>query len=126
MLFAKLSFDVSTKINKNAPDVLTRVTLTESDISADVLQNALLSGNSPRVRLQMKFRADGIPSVYETSWAQYLTGKTARVIVPMTVDQIAATTSKEDKAKLLAMLLAEQADEITQTDIEQSDEQSEE
>ena len=104
MKFAQTTVEVSTKVNKNGGEQITRLTLTASDVSDEVVQSALISGQSPRVRIQNKWRSDGIPKECTMSWEQYIVpGRAPRVIVAETPDSIAARAAK-DPEFLRAML----------------------
>ena len=104
MKFANTTFDISTQVQKGTGAIVTRLTLTECEIPDEVILSTLISGQSPRVRLQNKFRADGIPKEMEMSWEQYvIPGRAPRVVVPETAEQIAERAQK-DPALLAALL----------------------
>jgi len=110
MKFAQCTFDVSTKITKDAPAKTTHVTLTESDIPEFVVADVLIGGNSPRVRMQGQWRDDGIPADVTMTWAEWVTPvRRTRVNGPVTFDtaKSAATGFTDAEKKALAeMLLA--------------------
>ena len=106
MLFTTQTVSITTKVNKNAPQVETTLTLTESEIDDSVVMSALISGQSPRVRIQNAWREDGIPKAVTVKWADYITpGKVTRVAVKQTDDEIAKGLLS-DPIRLKAMLPA--------------------
>ena len=104
MKFNTLSFVVSTAVTKDSQPQNTTVTLTECDIPDETIVSALTSGQSPRVRLQTKFRADGIPREVKMPWSDYvIPGRGPKVTVQETPAQIAERAAK-DPALLEALL----------------------
>ena len=104
MKFNETAISVTTKVNKDGGEQTTKLTLTASDIPDEVVQSALISGQSPRVRIQNKWRSDGIPKEVTMSWEQYVVpGRAPRIHMAETPESIAAK-AKADPAYLTALL----------------------
>src|ERR1035437_9231024 len=91
MKFATVTFNVSTQVKANTGAIVTALTLTEGEVADEVITNSLLSGQSPRGRLQNGYRANGRPKAATMTWAEYITpGRAPKVHIPESVDQLAA------------------------------------
>lgn len=109
MKFAQQTFNVATKVTKDSEAINTEITLTESDVSDDVIAAALIAGNSPRVHWQSGARANGVPKTVTLSWSDWI-GKPRRATVatrPMTAQEMLAEAKRDpDFAAKFAALLA--------------------
>jgi hypothetical protein len=73
MRFAKTTFVLTTKLGEGAQKVNTTVTLLDSDVPDQIVANALVSGQSPRVRWQTNERNSGkIRPEATLTWAQWI------------------------------------------------------
>lgn len=116
MKFHTTTITITTKLGEGSPERNTVITLTESDIGDQVVADALVSGQSPRVRYQNALRKSGkIPETDEMTWSEWIvpTRKVTRVVVEqMSPEQIRAEALKQasanadERAKLIAELLA--------------------
>lgn len=115
MLFKNATFSVDTQVRADSGTISTNVTLTESDVSDETVANALISGQSPRVAYQNRWRKNGIPKEVKMSWADWIgrpkQASTAKVR-DYTPDEIkaaalkAASENADERAKLIAELQA--------------------
>lgn len=117
MRFNTTQIQLSTQVNKDSGAIVTNLTLTGCEVPDEVVANSLLSGQSPRVRLQNNWRSNGIPRVLSMSWADYLSGKAPRIIIPETPEQIVAKAKTDPKylAEILAGLGLELPNETEET-----------
>jgi hypothetical protein len=97
MLFTAQSFimsvSASADVKKAGGGISVRINLTESEIPDSQVMATLMSGQSPRVRLQGALREDGVPKdrTVNLSWEKYLgTAKLSLGIIPETPEQILA------------------------------------
>ena len=104
MKFAQTTFVVETKVTKDGAAQPTTVTLTAGEVSDATVLSSLISGQSPRVRLQTNFRQNGIPKEVTMTWEQYITpGRQPKVVVAETPEQIIAR-AKADPELMKALL----------------------
>ena len=104
MKFNTTSFDVSTKVNKNGGEQVTRLTLTGCEVDDAVIASSLISGQSPRVRLQNGFRANGIPKETTMTWAEYITpGRQPKVVIAETPEQVAERANKDPEYRKMLL-----------------------
>ena len=104
MRFSGQMIELSTKVNAKAESIVTKLFLTECEVDETVIAASLLSGQSPRVRLQNNFRENGIPKELTISWSEYISPeKVVKIKVPESVDSI-AERAKNDPALLKALL----------------------
>ena len=91
--FRSVTFAVMTAVSENTPKRQTIVTLKGADVPLDVIMASAVSGSSPRVNAQAKWRkADGgIPAKVEMTWTDWF-GTPAPIAEykPMTAPEILA------------------------------------
>ena len=135
MKFATITFNLKTKLGEGSPTVTTAITLTETDVPDQIVANALVSGQSPRVRWQTNERNSGkIRTEATLTWAQWI-GSAAlpSVARPMTNEEIKAQTMRDPAllAEIMAMIaernkvtpfpVANGGEEITEEDTKPAD-----
>ena len=104
MKFDTTTITLSTKTTKDGDAIDTVLTLTGCEVSDKVIADSLISGQSPRVRLQNGFRANGTPKTLKMTWEQFITpGRQPRVVVVETPDSI-AEKAKNNPEFLKALL----------------------
>jgi hypothetical protein len=110
MLFKSQIFEIETKVTKDSAAIKTEVTLLSCEISDELVTESLISGQSPRVRLQNRFRENGIPLTIEMSWSDFLNPKKViRVVKEETPESILLRAQKDPEfRKLLLEKLAEE------------------
>lgn len=115
MEFAACTFTVSTKLGEGSPVHQTTVSLTASTIDDKIVSDALISGQSPRVRYQTNLRNSGkIPATDNMTWSEWIspTRKVVKVAREMSAEEIqiaalkGAQSDPDARKKLLAELLA--------------------
>jgi len=90
MKFETTTINISTKTSKDGGAIDTVLTLTGCEVSDKVVADSLISGQSPRVRLQNGYRANGTPKESTMNLGKFITpGRQPRVVVPMSDDEIA-------------------------------------
>ncbi len=89
MLMKQTQFTVYTRARADVDEqTRTNVTLTESDVSDEMIANTLIGGSSPRVNQQSNWRRNGIPANVTMTWSEWL-GKPKSVAQPETPESIA-------------------------------------
>lgn len=119
MLFNLVTFNVITNAiaikDRAYPadgDQTTVVTLTPSDVPDNIVADALISGQSPRVRFGGSWRKNGIPPEVKMSWADWLGRPNVVANKPETDESIAARAKSDPdfKKRMLEMLAAQDRD----------------
>lgn len=115
MKFPKTTFSVDVSIEpKGANPKQVEVTITEGDISDEMVIASAIAGNSPRVRFQSQVRRDGFPTgmkveMSPAEWFGSPRARTTRELSPEELQAAAIKRAKEDggyRAKMIADLMA--------------------
>lgn len=99
MKLSNLSFAVSTSFSKGGKEHVTNVTLTECDVSENIVMAALTSGSSPRVNKQGAWRRakNGIiPANVTMTWKEWI-GEVRMPNAPATPESVAGNATADPK-----------------------------